>query len=113
MIMFGTLNFPPDSAKAVAERYAQAAPVPEFMKVSGPYIRSDIANGISTLSIFEFEDGRADEALDYLKKRYATFAAVPGTTSTIEEWLGIEAAFQVLEEMNSVTSGLEAVSLRI
>lgn len=113
MIMLGTLTFPADSAAAVAGNFGRIAPVPDFMKLIGPYVRSSIEGGISTISIYEFDDDKADTAHDYLKQRYATFAAIQGVSSTIEEWLGIGMVLQLLDETQSVTAALEAVSFRI
>ncbi len=111
--MLGTLTFNADCAMSVAETFGRIAPAPDFMKLTGPYVRSSIAGGISTLSIYEFNDARADAAVDYLKARYANFAAIAGVNASIEEWLGIDAVLQLLEESNSVTDALEAVSFRI
>ena len=98
---------------AVAEMYGTIAPVPEFMSIKGPYVRSSIDAGISTLSIYEFDDDKADEAIAYLQSRYATFDQIEGAKSFVEEWLGVGVALQLLQETHSVTSALEAVSFRI
>jgi hypothetical protein len=83
------------------------------MKLMGPCVRSSIESGIATISIYEFDEARAEEAIDYLKQRYATFAAIAGVTSNLEEWLGIDAVMTLLDESGSVTDALEAVSFRI
>ena len=113
MIMIGTMTFSAECAMAVAQNFGRIAPVPDFMKLMGPYVRSSIAVGISTNSIYEFDDEQADAAIDYLKQRYATFAEIPGVSSTIEEWLGIGMVLQLLDETQSVTAALDAVSFRI
>jgi hypothetical protein len=111
--MIGTLTFTAECAMSVAETFGRISPVPGFMKLMGPYIRSSIAGGISTISIYEFDDAMADAAIDYLKKRYATFAETKGVATNIEEWLGVDAVLQLLDETQSVTAALEAVSFRI
>jgi len=113
MIMFGLMKFTADCAQAVAENYIRMPPPPDFIKIIGPYIRSSIEGGISTISIYEFDDARSDEAIEYLQKRYATFAAIDGASATTEEWLGVETVLQLLEETQSITAALEAVSFRI
>jgi hypothetical protein len=113
MIMIGKLLFSADCAMAVAQRYGSIAPVPQYMSVKGPYIRSSIEGGISTLSLYEFDDERADDAVTYLKARYDSFAQIDGATSSVEEWLGVGVALQLLQETHSVTDALEAVSFRI
>ena len=110
--MLGTLTFPADSAAAVAGNFGRIAPVPDFMKLIGPYVRSSIEGGISTISIYECDDARADEAVDYLTRRYAPFADIQGVTANIEEWLGVDVVLQLLDETQSVTAALEAVSFR-
>lgn len=36
----------------------------------------------------------------------------PGVTANIEEWLGVDVVLQLLDETQSVTAALEAVSFR-
>ncbi len=113
MIVFGSLTFSPDCAMSVAEAYAHVPPTPGFMKVVGPYIRSNIETGIMTKTIYEFDDAMLDDALDYLKNRYTKFGEIPGVTATYEEWLGVATALKVLEETHSITESLEIISFRI
>ena len=113
MIMIGTMMFSAECAMAVAENFGKISAVPDFMKLIGPYIRSNIESGISTISIYEFDDARGDAAIDYLNKRYATFEKIDGVSAHIEEWLGIDMVMQLLDETQSVTAALEAVSFRI
>ncbi len=112
MIMFGTLTFGADCALAVAENFGRIAPVPDFLKLTGPYVRSSIEGGISTISIYECDDAKADATADYLTRRYATFAEIKGVTANIEEWLGVGVVLQLLDETQSVTAALDAVSFR-
>jgi hypothetical protein len=77
--MLGTLTFPADSAAAVAGNFGRIAPVPDFMKLIGPYVRSSIEGGISTISIYECDDARADEAVDYLKPALRDLRGHPGS----------------------------------
>jgi len=113
MIMIGTMTFSAECATAVAQNFGRIAPVPGFMKLIGPYVRSSIAGGISTISIYEFHDDKADAAIDYLKRRYAAFSEIEGVSSNIEEWLGVDVVLQLLDETESVTAALEAVSFRM
>ena len=113
MIMMGTMTFTAECAMAVAENYGKVPPAPGFMKLIGPYVRSSIEGGISTISIYEFDDVHSDAAIDYLNKRYATFEQIEGVSAHIEEWLGINMVMQLLDETHSVTAALEAVSFRI
>jgi hypothetical protein len=113
MFMFGLMKIGADCAEAVAENYGRIPSLPDFIRIIGPYIRSSIEGGISTTSIYEFDDARSGEAIEYLQKRYATFAAIDGVSATTEEWLAVGSVLQLLEETHSVTAALEAVSFRI
>ena len=66
----------------------------------------------SIVSIYECDDDRADEAMAYLKARYASFEAIEGVTTSVEEWLGVGVALKLLEETNSVTDALDLVNFR-
>jgi hypothetical protein len=98
MIMIGTMTFSAECAMAVAQNFGRIAPVPDFMKLMGPY----------TISIYEFDDDRADEAMAYLNARYARFDAIEGVTTSVEEWLGVGLALKLLDETQSVTDVLDA-----
>ncbi|WP_210545928.1 hypothetical protein [Rhodoferax sp. PAMC 29310] len=113
MIMFGKLLFSAESGLAVADCYGSVLPVPDYMQVKGPYIRSSIEGGISTLSIYEFDDQWTEEGLAHLKARYARFSDIEGAIASVEEWLGVDVALHLLQETHSVTDALEAVSFRI
>ena len=43
----------------------------------------------------------------------ATFEAIEGVTTSVEEWLGVGVALKLLEETNSITDALDLVSFRI
>ena len=113
MIMFGTMAFSADSAMEVAQCYGNTLPRPDFITITGPYIRSSIDDGIHTTRIFELDDARADEGIAYLKQRYANFSKIAHVSASLEEWLGVGAALQVLSETDSVTAALENISFRI
>nr|WHW29597.1 hypothetical protein [uncultured bacterium] len=113
MIMFGMMAFPSESALAVADLFGRLAPIPEFIKITGPYIRSNIETGIHTTTIYDVDEDRVDDGMAYLRQRYARFSEIAKVSATIEEWLGVDAALQVLNDTDSVTQALESVSFRI
>jgi len=113
MIMFGTMAFTPENAMEVAQCYESIAPIPDFITLTGPFIRSNIESGIHTTSIFNIDDALVEEGIAYLHARYAVFSSIANVTATVEEWLGVGTALQVLHETNSVTQALENISFRI
>ena len=112
MIIFGHIQFTPACGMSVADTYGTAPAVPAYMKLTGPFIRSNIEQGIHTISIYEFDDDRADEAMAYLQARYERFNAIEGVTTSVEEWLGVGVALKLLDEPQSVTDVLDLVNFR-
>ncbi len=113
MIKVAFLHFTPDEAMAVADQLTKTPPPPEYIKIQGPLVKGNIEEGISTMSIFEFEDDRGEEASGYLEMRYSGFKAISGVEVVIEEWMDSNLALQLLEEGDSVAEVLEMVSLNL
>ena len=66
MIIVTNVSYPPERAQEIAERFTKAPPIPEYMTRKGPYISSNIGDGILTMSIYELDKSRLAEGLEFL-----------------------------------------------
>ncbi|MFZ5572963.1 MAG: hypothetical protein ACOZF0_21390 [Thermodesulfobacteriota bacterium] len=109
MIMIGTITFPEERANDVAKCYMTLPPVPDFIQTLGTYVYNNPGEKIRAFAIFQFDEGRANEALEYFKLRYEVFGRVEGLTSKAEEWLDVQDALKIVEEgeynINTLSSG--------
>ena len=87
MVIIGTMAFPPESEKEMAERFSNAAPVPSFMTLRGPYVNSEVGVGNKIISIYEFDQSRIKEAYEFVLTRYSKYVGIPGFTYSVQPWL--------------------------
>ena len=99
MILIARSSFPRSSLKAAAQAFTKLAKLPVTVKRKGPYFHIDENDTIQATSFFIFQDDQiTNEQKKFVKKRLETFGAVPGFTYSIEEWLSMEEALQVLSK---------------
>ena len=113
MIRIAHLSFPADSAEAVVAHLGQTPPVPTFMTMHGPLVKGSSEEGIKTMSFYQFDDGKLNEANDYLTRRYDMYRGVPGVVVEIEEWVDADLALQLMEESQSIDTALEMLTVHL
>ena len=87
--------YPQESATELGERFIEAKPAPDFITTLGPFIRSTL-EGIKTITIYEFDPSKYAETTEYLNNRYAAYHGVPGFRYSLEEWLGVMEALNLI-----------------
>ncbi len=109
MIVIGTITFPEERANDVAKCYMTLPPVPDFIQTLGTYVYNNPNEKIRAFAIFQFDEGRANEANEYFKARYNVFSQVKELTSKAEEWLDVQDALKIVEEgdfnLNALSTG--------
>ena len=78
MITIGISKWPLESANEVGKRSLEMKPLPDFIKLNGPYMYPDENEGIVSLAIFKYDKARAGEAAEEIAKLYMIFFSVPG-----------------------------------
>jgi len=78
MIIAAFSTWPPQSAKAISERFEKTPPVPDFIKMEGPYMYSDGEKGLHAVTLYKFDKSKASEALTLANDQHAVFWDVPG-----------------------------------
>ena len=78
MVIITRLTYPPESAKDMAKRFMEAPQVPEFMSRKGPYVGSSLSDGISIIALYELDNARQAEGMDFIANYYTMYFGVPG-----------------------------------
>lgn len=97
MIIIMEISYPPQSNEEMGKRFLSAADLPDFIKMSGPYISSAIHEGIKSITIYEFDESKYGEALNFIvSERAAKYLTVPGLTYSLNYWLEARDALQLV-----------------
>jgi hypothetical protein len=96
MVIVGMITYPPEQAKEVAKRFGQAPPLPSYITLKGPYINSELGVGTKVIAIYEFDQAKTREAMEYVSDRYAKYIGVPGLTYSHPVWLEVGEALKLI-----------------
>ena len=89
MIIVVSSYYPPEQAKEMVKRYAQQVktnPEPSYLKLIGPYAKSDADKGIVVMTLYEVANERLAEGLLWAGQAMAAYIGVPGFTYTVRVW---------------------------
>ena len=96
MVIIVNLSYPSESAKDIAKRFLEAPPIPAFMTRRGPYINSNLRDGITTLSVYELDKSRLAEGYEFLGDYMAIFFGVNGFKYEIKPFLDVDEALKMI-----------------
>jgi len=96
MVMIGISMYPPGSAKEVGRRFAQLPPLPQYMTLKGPYFHSEVGLGIKSISLYEFDASKIQEAGEVIRSRIAKIMDVPGYTVAVDIWTEVKDALKMV-----------------
>jgi hypothetical protein len=96
MIMISITSYPTESTKDIGKRFKEFPPLPEYITMKGPYISSNLREGIKGITIYEFDESRYPEASKYLGERVARLFGVPGFTYSLKPWLEVQDALNMI-----------------
>jgi len=78
MVIIANIAYPPEASKEMAKRFLEAPQLPDYLTRRGPYVSSNRADGISILSIYELDNLKLAEGLDFIGTYYTSYFGVPG-----------------------------------
>jgi hypothetical protein len=96
MVIIGIISFPPESGTEVGKRLMQLPPLPPFMTLKGPFLISEVGTGIKSITLFEFDQTKTGEAMEYVANRYAKYIGVPGLTYSVALWFEAKEALKMI-----------------
>jgi len=90
MVIVTTISF----KKNVSETQGRTEglpPVPDYITMTGPYIKSvKFGGGIQTVHLFEFDESRLAEAHDFIDERLRIYKEISELTYSVELWLDLK-----------------------
>jgi hypothetical protein len=96
MVIILSLSYPPEQVKEVARRFRELPPAPSYVTIKGPYVSSEVGVGIKTTSLYEYDQSKTKEAMEYVGSRAARFFGVPGFTYSSQIWLEVNEALKMV-----------------
>ena len=97
MVIIGFASYPPESSHEFAKRFMeQSTPLPSHITMKGPFVSSEVGEGIKSIVIFEFDQSKIAEAIQVVSARYAKYFGVPGFTYSQHTWLEAKEALQLI-----------------
>ena len=96
MVIISIVSYPPEQAKEVAKRFGELPPIPSYMTMKGPYVSGELGLGVKTIIVYEFEQAKTREAMEYVGNRIAKYFGVPGFTYSVHLWFEIKEALKMI-----------------
>ena len=96
MVIIPSLSYPPESARDMAKRFMEAPQVPDFMSRKGPYVGSRLADGISIVALYELDNAKMAEGLDFIANYYTMYFGVPGFRYEITPYFEVAEGLKML-----------------
>jgi len=96
MIVIGEFLWPPEKSTDIGKALLEATPLPDYITTNGPYVSSSVGKGTRSISIFEFDASKVEDALKAIGKRYVPYMRIPGFTYEIKVWTEAQDALEML-----------------
>lgn len=96
MVIITIVSYPPEQTKEINKRFRELPPLPSYMKMKGPYFSGEVGEGIKALILYEYDQTKIKEALEYVGTRLAKYFGVPGFTYSSHVWLEIQEGLKMV-----------------
>jgi len=78
MVIITDNFFPPGSSKEIGKAFLDLSPLPDYITMKGPYIKSAEEKGIRSIIIYECEKAKIADAFEFIAERLTNYYEVPG-----------------------------------
>ncbi len=99
MVLVGQLSCQMKDVKQVAQIYSKFDKLPSYIKKTGPYFQVSKKGGLRALTIYRADDGKFDQAYDYLLERLKPFAGVASVSFSVERWENLKDTLGILRSL--------------
>ncbi len=96
MVIITTVTYPPERAEEIAKRFIELPLPPDYMTRKGPYVSSNVIDGILILSLYEIEKSNIAEGLEYLGNYMVKFFGVPDFKYDIKPFFDVEEGLKMI-----------------
>lgn len=96
MIIIAQIEFPPKMSKEIGKCFMKLPPLPDYLKMSGPYVRATQGEGIKIINLYICDNAHISEALLFVNTRMTTYYDVTGFTYSCDAWLQAAEALKMI-----------------
>ena len=98
MVIISSLSFPAESSKEMAKIFLSPSlpKIPEFITRKGPYANPSLSDGIFMTALWELDNSKLAEGMDFIANYYATFLGVPGFKYEVKPFFLVEEALKMI-----------------
>jgi hypothetical protein len=96
MVIITTVSYPPEQTNEVNKRFRDLPPLPSYMSMKGPFFSGEIGEGIKALILYEYDQTKTNEAMEYVGTRLAKYFGVPGFTYSTHLWLELKEGLKMV-----------------
>jgi hypothetical protein len=96
MVIISIVSYPTESSKEVGKRLGEAPPPPAYVTIKGPYVSSEVGVGIKSIVLYEYDQSKTREAIEYVNNRLAKYIGIPGFTYSTHLWLEAREALKLI-----------------
>lgn len=99
MVIICDISFPQESANKVGKRFLESTPVPDYITLKGPYVKGKKMGGIQVLEIYELDNAKVAEGIEFVTNRCVNYFGIPGYTYEINVY------FEAVEALKMIGLG--------
>lgn len=96
MITIGISNWPTETGNEMGKRSLGMKPMPDYIKMTGPYMYPDGNEGLTAITIFKYDKAKAGEASEAIANGYMIFFGVPGFRYSLKLASGAAATMKMM-----------------
>ena len=96
MVIVIKISYPTESSKEMAKRFIEGPQMPDYIVRKGPYVTSDTKEGVHVLTVYELDNSRLAEGLDFSASHVTIFYGVPGFKYEIKPYFEVEEALKLI-----------------
>lgn len=95
MVIVGTITFKQETANDIGKRFIELAPVPDYMKLIGPFVKAKM-DGTYGMEIFEVDQAKLGMGIEYVSNRYISYYGIKGFNYTAEVYYSAAEALKMV-----------------
>ena len=96
MVIITEVLYPPESSMEMVKRFATRPALPDFLTAKGPYFSSEKGEGVRALTIYEFDQAKLSDAIQFAAKGMVTYYGVPGFTYSVKPWIDVQEGMKLI-----------------
>ena len=86
MIIIAEALWPPDKSNDMGKAMLELPPLPEHITMTGPYLSNELIDGIRSITIYEFDGAKYEDASKTIMQRYVSYMKISGFTFDLKRW---------------------------